>query len=86
MPLFHHSSDEDQTGERSATAPASNSDALLEHLSGLPMPQRAAEVLAGIASELPDGGRSAMYAISGDGKAALARGDVAQVIARRLPD
>jgi hypothetical protein len=145
MPLFGHSRHGDQpTDGDSSPGGASKSpdfDALLEHFRELPLAQRAAEVMAGVAAQLPDGERSAMdrlltpwlsdqytdadrpdswytlkyllaetfqtlelarmvfrieetprgqttcyYAITSDGKAALGRGDVADVVARRLPD
>jgi hypothetical protein len=143
--LFGRSRREDQAAEgRSSSAGASEPldfDVLLQHFSALPLAQRAAEVLAGIASQLPRAERSAMdrlftpwladqytaedrpdswyalkyvlaeafqalelgrmlfridetpggqmmsyYAISADGAAALERGDVVEVLERRLPD
>jgi hypothetical protein len=138
MPLFGHSKDPDKD-EQGAKPP--DSDALLAHFNGLPLPERSAEMLAGISSQLQAGERSAMdrllipwlgeqytaddrpdswytlkyllaetfqaltlarmvfridesprgdmmsyYAVSSDGRAALERGDAAEVIKRRLPD
>jgi hypothetical protein len=143
--LFGHSRHEDQAADGGSTPAAAaeppDFDALLAHFTGLPLAQRAAEVLTGIASELPHGERSAMdrlftpwladqytakdrpdswyalkyvlaeafqalelgrmlfridetpggdmmsyYAISADGAEALKRGDVAEVLGRRLPE
>jgi hypothetical protein len=138
MPLFGHSKRE---GEDGAGDNSPDYDALLAHFNALPLAQRAAQVLAGISSQLPHGERSPMdrlmgawlpdqysaadrpdswytlkyllaetfqalelsrmvfridetpqgdttcyYAISSDGQAALQRGDVAEVVKRRLPD
>jgi hypothetical protein len=58
MPLFGHSrSDEDQAADGDN---ALDFGAVLEHFNKLPLAERAAEVLAGISSELPQGERSAM--------------------------
>jgi hypothetical protein len=143
MPLFHHSQPEGDDGPSAGETPSPDSDALLSHFSGIPLPERAAEILAGVASQIPSGGRSAMdrlfdpwlpydhqytaedhpdswyslkyllaetfqalelarlivridesprgdlmsyYAVSSDGTAALERGDVAEVVKRRVPD
>jgi hypothetical protein len=138
MPLFGHSRGEDKD-DHSTGSP--DFDALLAHFNQLPLPERAAEMLTGISSQLSAGERSAMdrlltpwlgeqytaedrpdswytlkyllaetfqalelsrmvfridetpqgdmmsyYAVSSDGRAALERGDVAEVIQRRLPD
>lgn len=149
MPLFHHQQSDDPAGDAGETPAAAaqgpDYDAALAHFSALTVPQRAAEVLAGISSMLggsgsgmdqllglwcpvstsglaaddpprPDGwwalrhvlleafqalelsrlvmrqedstnhwGTVTGYELSPDGKAALERGDVADVVARRLP-
>jgi hypothetical protein len=147
MPLFHHprpdDSADDAGGPPAAQGP--DYDGALRHFSALPVPQRAAELLAGIAPALgtsqsgmdqllgpwcpvsttglgaddpprPDGwwalrrvlleafqalelarlilrqedttnhwGTVTGYELAPDGKAALERGGVAEVVARRLP-
>jgi hypothetical protein len=150
MPLFHHQDPDDPAGDadgsQAAAAQGPDYDAALRHFTALPVPQRAAEVLAGISPMLgqsrsgmdqllglwcpvslsglaaddpprPDGwwalrhvlleafqalelsrlvmrqedttnhwGTVTGYELSPGGKAALERGDVAAVVARRLPD
>ena len=141
MPIFHHAEPDDQ--RQVPTGP--DYDAALRYFTGLSLPQRAAEVLRGIAPGLassqcgmdqllnpwcpvsmtgldadapprPDGwwalrpvlleafqalelarlvvrqedttnhwGTQTAYYLASDGKAALERGDVADVVARRLP-
>jgi hypothetical protein len=140
MPLFGHRDDDDQPADGGRSG-MPDTDALLAHFTQLPLAQRAAGLLASLASQLPQGERSSMdellspwlpgqytaddrpdswytlryvlaeafqalelarmvfridesphgptinyYAISSDGAAALNRGDVAAVVARRLPD
>ena len=147
MPIFHHSEPGSPAGDagRAPAAQGPDYDAILRYLTGLSLPQRAAEVLRGIAANLgtsrsgmdellnpwcpvsmtglpadtpprPDGwwalrdvlleafqalelarlvvrqeestnhwGTVTAYRLGSDGKAALERGDVADVVARRLP-
>jgi hypothetical protein len=156
VPLFHHSHDDPDAEPAGPSGPAAEADQVatsLEHFTGLGLPQRAAEVLQGVAATiqqtddpsdtvsphlgmdrllahwLPDAywmkitpdqrgnwfslqlildeafqalvlarllichegtdnvsGTMAAYFVSPDGRAALDRGDVADVVARRLPD
>ncbi len=59
VPLFGHSKHDADGGDLPGSAPP-DFDALLQHLKGLPLAQRAAELLTGISSQLPNGERSAM--------------------------
>jgi hypothetical protein len=144
MPLFGHSHEEPDgdSGASAAKPVAVDTDGVLAHLMELPLPQRASEIMPGIASQIPDGAHAEMdrlqgawlpdqnrdvdhpdswwtlrsllpeifqalelsrlivrideddnqggttnyYKISSDGQAALGRGDVAEIVARRLPD
>ena len=142
MPIFHHSEPDSPAGDagRAPAAQGPDYDAILRYLTGLSLPQRAAEVLRGIAPNfggsqtgmdellnalcpapvtappLSDAwwalrpvlleafqalelarlvvrqeettnhwGTVTAYRLGSDGKAALERGDVADVVARRLP-
>jgi hypothetical protein len=72
-------------------------DALVRYRA-MPVPERAAEVLARVAPALAEsfdnatwdadssGGSVTKYAVSPDGLGALERGDVAEIVARRLPE
>lgn len=74
------------------TMPATVWADALDRYRAMPLPERAAEVMATIAPALASSFDEATwkhgieYAVSPDGLAAVERGDVAEVVGRRLPD